>query len=81
MLWFLAVIGFIVLLPSLLVLATLGLVVIAVPIAVLLSLGIVAAFAFFLLLWPGGGLIHLLIAIALGVIIAELFLPRPSLRA
>jgi hypothetical protein len=81
MLWVLAVIGFIVLLPSLLVLAALGLVVIAVPIAVLLSVGIVAAFFFFLLLWPGIGLFHLLIAVALGILIAHLFLPRRSLRA
>jgi|HubBroStandDraft_4_1064222.scaffolds.fasta_scaffold767960_2 hypothetical protein len=81
MLWFFAFIGFIVLLPSLLVLAALGLVVIAVPVAVLLSVGIAAAFFFFLLLWPGVGLFHLLIAVALGIIIAELFLPRRSLRA
>jgi hypothetical protein len=81
MLWFLAVIGFIVLLPSLLVLAALGLVVIAVPVMILLSLGIATAFFFFLLFWPGVGLFHLLLAVALGIIIAELFLPRRSLRA
>lgn len=81
MLWVLAFVGFVVLLPSLLVLVALGLVVMAVPIAVLLSVGVVSAVLFSLLVWPGGVFLHILIAFALGMIVAHLFLSRPPRRA
>jgi hypothetical protein len=81
MLWVLAFIGFVVLLPSLLVLLALGLVVMAVPIAVLFSVGVVFAFFFCLLVWPGVFFFHILIAFALGLVVAHLFLSRPPRRA
>lgn len=81
MLWFFALIGFLVLVPGLLLLAALGVVVMTIPFIALFAVcfGFVALFSF--VLWPGGMLFDALLAFALGIIVARYFLPRVPRRA